>query len=80
MRPGGTPPAPAGSIRLALALDFAEEGWSSMDTFGEMIADGLAGRHAGAVVAAMVRPPYRRRFVRSPAPGRSARPATPTAS
>ncbi len=58
-----SPPAP---IRLALAFDYEEEGWPSMDLIGEMIAQGLADRHEGAVLAEQVRPPFRHRFGRWP--------------
>ncbi|CAN5795699.1 glycosyltransferase family 1 protein [soil metagenome] len=58
-----SPPSP---MRLALAFDYEEEGWPSMDLVGEMIAQGLADRHSVAVLAELVRPPCRRRFGRWP--------------
>ncbi|CAN5784740.1 hypothetical protein BH23PLA1_BH23PLA1_00600 [soil metagenome] len=58
--------ASSAPIRLALALDYEEEGWPSMDLVGEMIALGLADRHAGAVVAEPLRPAFRPRLTRWP--------------
>jgi glycosyltransferase involved in cell wall biosynthesis len=49
-------------LRLGLAFDYEEEGWPSMDLVGEMIAEGLAARHAGGVQVERVRPPFRQRF------------------
>jgi glycosyltransferase involved in cell wall biosynthesis len=53
-------------IRLAVACDFPEEGWPSMDLVGRMILEGLARRHAGEVDAVGVCPPFRRRLTRGP--------------
>jgi glycosyltransferase involved in cell wall biosynthesis len=57
-------------LRLAVARDYPEEGWPSMDLVGRMILDHLAARHAGAVAARDVRPPFRRRLTRWPPAGR----------
>jgi glycosyltransferase involved in cell wall biosynthesis len=56
-------------IRLAVVCDYLEERWPSMDLVGDMILDGLAGRHSGEVAATRVRPAFRRRFARLPALG-----------
>src|SRR5689334_5901035 len=60
-------------IRLAVVCDFLEEGWPSMDLFGEMILAQLAGDHAGEVVATQVRPAMRARLGRWPWPADRAR-------
>ena len=36
-------------LRLAVVCDFPEEGWPSMDLFGEMILAHLGREHAGEV-------------------------------
>ena len=54
-----TPP-----IRVAIACDYAEEGWASMDLAGEMIVAHLAARPRGEVVPTRVRPAWRRRATR----------------
>jgi glycosyltransferase involved in cell wall biosynthesis len=53
-------------MRLAVICDYPEEGWPSMDLVGQMILAGLAERHAGAVAARRVCPPFRRRLARGP--------------
>jgi glycosyltransferase involved in cell wall biosynthesis len=62
-------------LRLAVACDYPEEGWTSMDLVGRMILAHLAARHADAVAACDVRPPFRRRLTRADgaARGRAAR-------
>ena len=69
------PPASAtpGPIRVALLCDYREEGWASMDLFGEMIERHLREGHAGAVEPTAFRPPFRRPFGRLPAPAKVAR-------
>lgn len=68
--PRAAPKAEAPSIRLALLCDYAEEGWASMDLFGEMILGHLRLGHAGEVEPERVCPPYRRRLERLPGLGR----------
>lgn len=60
-----TPP-----IRVAIAADFAEERWASMDLVAEMVLRGLAERPE-QVVAEPIRPPWRGRFARVPGLGGS---------
>ncbi len=57
-------------IRLGLICDYLEENWPSMDLVGEMILSHLADRHADAVVATRICPPYRHRATRWPIVGR----------
>lgn len=67
-------PTASGPIRLGLVCDPVEEGWTSMDLFGEMILDRLRAEHAGEVAATRICPPMRVRL--SPrAPTRRRRPA-----
>lgn len=74
MNQSPTNPEPRSSpIRVAIAADYAEEGWASMDLTAEMMFFYLNNDHSNAVVAEPIRPPYRRRFARLPlAGGRSA--------
>jgi glycosyltransferase involved in cell wall biosynthesis len=51
-------------IRLGLICDYPEEGWTSMDVVAEMVLGHLASRHAQAVAATRICPPFRRRFGR----------------
>jgi glycosyltransferase involved in cell wall biosynthesis len=53
-------------LRLAVVCDFAEEGWPSMDLFGDMIVNYLAREHAGQVAVTRVCPPFRARLTRWP--------------
>jgi glycosyltransferase involved in cell wall biosynthesis len=53
-------------LRVALVCDLVEEGWPSMDLFGDMILTHLRGEHAGRVAATRICPPFRRRLTRWP--------------
>jgi glycosyltransferase involved in cell wall biosynthesis len=57
-------------LRLAVVCDFAEEGWPSMDLFGDMIVNYLDREHAGQVAATRFCPPFRARLTQWPVVGR----------
>jgi glycosyltransferase involved in cell wall biosynthesis len=61
---------PARLLRLAVVCDFVEEGWPSMDLFGDMITAHLCGEHVGQVAVTQVCPPFRPRLARWPVVGR----------
>lgn len=63
---------PAGRIKVAIAADYAEEGWASMDLTADMMLFYLNDDHSNAVEAAPIRPPYRAGFSRLPVLGRKA--------
>jgi glycosyltransferase involved in cell wall biosynthesis len=52
--------------RLALLCDFLEEGWPSMDLFGDMLAGCYQAGYSAEISAELVRPPLHRRFSRLP--------------
>jgi len=54
------------SPRLALLCDFLEEGWPSMDLFGDMLARCYQADHAAEISVEQLRPPLRARFSRLP--------------
>jgi glycosyltransferase involved in cell wall biosynthesis len=60
-RTAACPPA-----RLALLCDFIEEGWPSMDLFGDMLAGCFARDHAAELSVEQLRPPLHPRFSRLP--------------
>jgi glycosyltransferase involved in cell wall biosynthesis len=57
-------------LRLALVCDLVEEGWPSMDLFGDMILEHLQNEHADHVAVTRVCPPLRNRLTRWPLVGR----------
>jgi len=57
------------AIRVAVAFDFAEERWPSMDLVGAMLLENLERFGPPRVQASQVCPPFRRRFTRIPAFG-----------
>lgn len=58
----GTCPLP----RVALLCDFLEEGWPSMDLFGDMLARCYQTDHSTEIAVEQVRPLLRSRFSRLP--------------
>ena len=54
------------SPRLALLCDFLEEGWPSMDLFGDMLAHCYQTEHAAEISVEQLRPPLHARFSRLP--------------
>jgi glycosyltransferase involved in cell wall biosynthesis len=58
-------------LQVAVVCDFVEEGWPSMDLFGEMILERLSAEHAERIATTRICPPLRRRFTRLPLIGRS---------
>src|ERR1039458_5936216 len=63
--------APCHLPRVALVCDFLEEGWPSMDLFGDMLAGSFQSGHASEIAVAQLRPPVRRRFSSLPLAGSS---------
>jgi glycosyltransferase involved in cell wall biosynthesis len=53
-------------VRLALLCDFLEEGWPSMDLFGDMLARCYRRDHAAEISVEQLRPPLHPRFSRLP--------------
>jgi glycosyltransferase involved in cell wall biosynthesis len=53
-------------LRVAIVADYAEEDWPSMDLVADMLTDRLRGEHAGAIDAALIRPPMPRRLTHLP--------------
>lgn len=53
-------------LRVALLCDFLEEGWFSMDLFGDMLSASYQREHATEIAAEQVRPAFRRRLSRLP--------------
>jgi glycosyltransferase involved in cell wall biosynthesis len=51
-------------LRLALVCDFLEEGWHSMDLFGDMLAQCYQQEHAAEVTVEQLYAPFRARFSR----------------
>jgi glycosyltransferase involved in cell wall biosynthesis len=49
-------------IRVAVLLDYLEEGWPSMDLVGSMIVEHLNRLHGGKIEAKAIVPPFRRRM------------------
>lgn len=64
---GSSPGAP---LKLALICDFLEEGWPSMDLFGDMLFQAFTQEHASAIDAEQLRPAMRSRFSKAPGLGR----------
>lgn len=63
---------PFGSpLKLALICDFLEEGWPSMDLFGDMLFQAFTAEHAAAIAAEQLRPAMHSRFTKTPGLGRS---------
>src|SRR5579864_2839719 len=56
-------------LRLALVCDYLEEGWPSMDLFGDMLATCYVAGHAPDIAAEQLRPPFHPRFSRLPFSG-----------
>ena len=52
--------------RLGLVCDYLEEGWPSMDLFGDMLAGSFRADHAGEIAVEQLRPPLHARFSRLP--------------
>ncbi len=63
-----TLPAGERPMRMALVCDYLEEGWASMDLFGDMLFDCYRQNHATEVVAERLRPLLRSRFSRFASP------------
>ena len=57
--------------RLGLVCDYLEEGWPSMDLFGDMLAGSFRADHAGEIAVEQLRPPLHARFSRLPMAGGS---------
>lgn len=55
-------------IKLALVCDYLEEGWASMDLFGDMLFHSYRHYHAAEIAAEQLRPPFRFRLSGFPAP------------
>ncbi len=53
-------------LKLALICDFLEEGWPSMDLFGDMLFEAFTQEHASAIDAEQLRPAMRSRFSKAP--------------
>lgn len=53
-------------MRVALVCDMLEEGWPSMDLFGDMLSACYQSGYAAAVSVEQLRPPLRTRFSRLP--------------
>lgn len=49
-------------MKVALVCDFLEEGWYSMDLFGDMLLQCFRAEHSGEIEVEQLRPPMRRRF------------------
>jgi len=65
-------PSPAAKLgRLALVCDFLEEGWYSMDLFGDMLNRCLQSDFAGEVEVQQLRPALRPRLSALPLAGKS---------
>src|SRR5689334_22249179 len=58
-------------LRLAIADDFREERWPSMDRVAEMLQTQLQADHAAAIGARRVSPPFLRAAMRVPMVGAS---------
>ncbi len=56
-------------LKLALVCDFLEEGWPSMDLFGDMLFEDFTANHAGALQVELLRPALRYRFSKIPGIG-----------
>ncbi len=56
-------------LRLALVCDYAEEGWRSMDLFGNMLTTQFREHHAGEIAPEQLRPRWRARLSRIPLAG-----------
>jgi glycosyltransferase involved in cell wall biosynthesis len=63
-RPGPIP-------RVALVCDYLEEGWPSMDLFGDMLQQRFSEEHAAAIKVEQLRPRWRAAFAAGPLAGRS---------
>jgi glycosyltransferase involved in cell wall biosynthesis len=57
--------------RVALICDFLEEGWPSMDLFGDMLFHSFTAGHASEIQVEQLRPLLRRRFSKLPGIGRA---------
>jgi len=57
--------------RLALLCDFSEEGWRSMDLFGDVLTARFTEDHTNEITVEQLRPLWRPRFSRIPVAGRS---------
>jgi glycosyltransferase involved in cell wall biosynthesis len=53
-------------IRLAMVCDFLEEGWHSMDVFGDALVECYRGSYAAEVEVEQLRPSLRTRFSKLP--------------
>lgn len=62
--------SPGSPLKLALICDFLEEGWPSMDLFGDMLYQAFTQEHASAIDAQQLRPAMRYRFSKAPGFGR----------
>src|SRR5579859_1190917 len=59
------------SPRLALICDFLEEGWPSMDLFGDMLFERFSAEHARSIEVELLRPALHSRFSKISGVGRS---------
>jgi glycosyltransferase involved in cell wall biosynthesis len=59
-------------IRLAMICDFVEEGWHSMDLFGDMLVECYRRSYAAEVEVEQLRPSLRTRLSKLPLSGTSA--------
>jgi glycosyltransferase involved in cell wall biosynthesis len=56
-------------LKAALVCDFLEEGWHSMDLFGDMLFESFTAEHAAAIEVEQLRPALHHRFSKLPGLG-----------